>query len=72
MMTMLLKKLVFHNMRLAIKMAHQYRRSWANLMDLVQEASTGMAIAAKKWDPDKGTRFGTYAHTGSAHSSRAF
>jgi RNA polymerase sigma-32 factor len=55
------KKLVFHNMRLAIKMAHQYRRSWANLMDLVQEASTGMAIAAKKWDPDKGTRFGTYA-----------
>ena len=55
------KKLVFHNMRLAIKMAHQYRRSWANLMDLVQEASTGMAIAAKKWDPNKGTRFGTYA-----------
>ena len=55
------KKLVFHNMRLAIKMAHQYRRSWANLMDLVQEASTGMAVAAKKWDPDKGTRFGTYA-----------
>ena len=55
------KKLVFHNMRLAIKMAHQYRRSWANLMDLVQEASTGMAIAAKKWDPDKGSRFGTYA-----------
>ena len=55
------KKLVFHNMRLGIKMAHQYRRSWANLMDLVQEASTGMAIAAKKWDPSKGIRYGTYA-----------
>lgn len=55
------KKLVIHNLRLAIKMAHQYRRSWTSLMDLVQEASTGMAIAAKKWDPDKGTRFGTYA-----------
>jgi len=55
------KKLVLHNMRLAIKMAHQYRRAWTNLMDLVQEASTGMAIAAHKWDPDKGTRFGTYA-----------
>ena len=55
------KKLVFHNMRLGIKMAHQYRRSWANLMDLVQEASTGMAIAAKKWDPGKGIRYGTYA-----------
>ena len=55
------KKLVVHNMRLAIKMAHQYRRSWTNLMDLVQEASTGLAIAAQKWDPDMGTRYGTYA-----------
>lgn len=55
------KKLVLHNMRLALKMAHQYRRDWTNLMDLVQEASAGMAIAAKKWDPLVGTRFGTYA-----------
>ena len=55
------KKLVVHNLRLAIKMAHQYRRSWTNLMDLVQEASAGMTIAAQRWDPDQGTRFGTYA-----------
>src|SRR5579871_171280 len=55
------KKLILHNMRLALKMAHQYRRDWTNLMDLVQEASAGMAIAAKKWDPRVGTRFGTYA-----------
>ena len=55
------KKLVLHNMRLALKMAYQYRREWTNLMDLVQEASAGMAIAAQKWDPKMGTRFGTYA-----------
>jgi RNA polymerase sigma-32 factor len=55
------RKLVVHNLRLAIKMAHQYRRTWTNLMDLVQEASAGMAIAAQRWDPDQGTRFGTYA-----------
>lgn len=55
------KKLVLHNMRLALKMAHQYRRDWTSLMDLVQEASAGMAIAAQKWDPEVGTRFGTYA-----------
>ena len=55
------QKLVVHNLRLAIKMAHQYKRAWANLMDLLQEASTGLAIAAQKWDPDQGTRFGTYA-----------
>lgn len=55
------RKLVVHNLRLAIKMAHQYRRSWTNIMDLVQEAAAGMAIAAERWDPDQGTRFGTYA-----------
>lgn len=55
------KKLVVHNLRLALKMAHQHRRSWTNVMDLVQEASAGMAIAAQRWDPDQGTRFGTYA-----------
>ena len=55
------KKLVVHNLRLAIKMAHQYRRAWTNLMDLIQEASTGMAIASQRWDPDQGTRYGTYA-----------
>lgn len=55
------KKLVVHNLRLVIKMGHQYRRSWTNIMDLIQEASAGMAIAAQRWDPDQGTRFGTYA-----------
>lgn len=55
------KKLILHNMRLALKMAHSYRQSWTNLMDLVQEASAGMAIAADKWDPTVGTKFGTYA-----------
>lgn len=55
------KKLVVHNLRLAIKIARQYQRNWTSLMDLVQEASIGLAIAAKKWDPDKGTRYGTYA-----------
>ncbi|MBL4817930.1 MAG: sigma-70 family RNA polymerase sigma factor [Deltaproteobacteria bacterium] len=55
------KKLVYHNMRLAIKMAHQYRRSWTNTMDLIQEALIGMGIASKRWGPDEGARFGTYA-----------
>lgn len=55
------RKLVTHNLRLAIKLAYQNRRSWTNLMDLVQEASAGMTVAAQRWDPDKGSRFGTYA-----------
>lgn len=56
-----IKKLVYHNMRLAIKLAHQYRRSWTNVMDLIQEALVGLAIAAKHWAPEYNTRFGTYA-----------
>lgn len=54
-------KLVVHNLRLVIKMAHQYRRVWTNIMDLIQEAAAGMSIAAGRWDPEVGTRFGTYA-----------
>lgn len=56
-----IKKLVYHNMRLAIKLAHQYRRSWTNIMDLVQEALVGLTVAAKHWTPESNTRFGTYA-----------
>jgi RNA polymerase sigma-32 factor len=52
---------VFYNLKLAIKIAYQYKKSWNNLMDLVQEACVGMIIASKKWDPDKNTRFGTYS-----------
>jgi len=55
------KRLVFYNLKLAIKIAYQYKKSWNNLMDLVQEACVGMIIASKKWDPSKSTRFGTYS-----------
>lgn len=30
-------------------------------MDLIQESLIGMSIASKKWNPEKGTKFGTYA-----------
>ncbi|MEM7402872.1 MAG: sigma-70 family RNA polymerase sigma factor [Myxococcota bacterium] len=55
------QQLVLHNLRLAIKLSYQYHRHWTNIMDLIQEASLGIHIAAQRWDPDKGTRFGTYA-----------
>jgi RNA polymerase sigma-32 factor len=54
-------KLVTTNLRLVVKIAYEYRRACKNIMDLVQESSAGMAIAAQRWDPDQGTRFGTYA-----------
>ncbi|QQG35068.1 MAG: sigma-70 family RNA polymerase sigma factor [Deltaproteobacteria bacterium] len=55
------KKLVHYNMKLAIKIAFQYRNAWANLMDLIQEALIGLSISSKSWNPMENIRFGSYA-----------
>ncbi|HVT06298.1 MAG TPA: sigma-70 family RNA polymerase sigma factor [Polyangia bacterium] len=55
------RKLVVHNLRLVITIAYQYRRAWANILDLFQEGSVGLMEAVKRWEPSLGPRFGTYA-----------
>lgn len=55
------RKLVVHNLRLVVSMAYQYRRAWANILDLFQEGSVGLMEAVKRWEPTLGPRFGTYA-----------
>lgn len=55
------RKLVVHNLRLVIAIAYQYRRAWINMLDLFQEGSVGLMEAVRRWDPDLGTRFGSYA-----------
>jgi RNA polymerase sigma-32 factor len=55
------RKLVVHNLRLVVAIAYQYRRAWANILDLFQEGSVGMMEAVKRWEPTLGPRFGTYA-----------
>ena len=50
-----------HNLRLVISIAYQYRRAWANILDLFQEGSVGLMEAVKRWEPKLGPRFGTYA-----------
>lgn len=55
------KAMVMHNLRLVVTIAWEFRRRWANVRDLVQEGSMGLLVAAQKWDPDHGARFGTYA-----------
>ena len=55
------KKLVVHNLRLVVAIAFQYRRAWANILDLFQEGSVGLMEAVKRWEPTLGPRFGTYA-----------
>jgi RNA polymerase sigma-32 factor len=55
------RTLVVHNLKLVIAIAYQYRRAWANILDLFQEGSVGLMEAVKRWEPTLGPRFGTYA-----------
>jgi RNA polymerase sigma-32 factor len=55
------RRLVVHNLRLVVAIAYQYRQAWLNVLDLFQEGSVGLMEAVRRWDPDVGTRFGTYA-----------
>lgn len=55
------RRLVVHNLRLVVAIAYQYRQAWLNVLDLFQEGSVGLMEAVRRWDPEVGTRFGTYA-----------
>jgi len=59
---------VHANLRYAVAIALTYRRYDLRLADLVSEGNVGLVTAVKKFDPDKGTRFVTYA----AYWIRAF
>jgi RNA polymerase sigma factor (sigma-70 family) len=58
-----LDKLVTCNLRLAVKIANDYIGRGLDLQDLVAEATWGITIAAKKFDPEFGVRFSTIAAT---------
>ena len=54
-------KLVAANLRLVVKIAHEYRRAAFQLLDLVQEGNLGLMQAVKKYDPFKGVKLSSYA-----------
>jgi RNA polymerase sigma-32 factor len=54
-------KLVAANLRLVVKIAHEYRRTAFQLLDLVQEGNMGLMQAVKKYDPWKGVKLSSYA-----------
>ena len=55
------RKLVTSNLRLVVKIAHEYRKAYRNLLDLVQEGNIGLMHAVKKFDPYRGVRLSSYA-----------
>jgi RNA polymerase sigma-32 factor len=54
-------RLVTSNLRLVVKIAFQFRRQWADVMDLIAEGNVGLAEAIRKFDADKGVPFPSYA-----------
>jgi RNA polymerase sigma-32 factor len=55
------EKLVTSNLRLVIKIAFQYHRQWANVLDLIQEGNVGLVEALSRYDPYREIRFSSYA-----------
>jgi RNA polymerase sigma-32 factor len=55
------RQLVTSNLMLVVKLALMYRRALRNVMDLIQEGNVGLMEALKRYDPEQGVRFSTYA-----------
>lgn len=55
------ERLVTANLRLVIKIAFQYHRQWANVLDLIQEGNVGLVEALSRYDPYRDIRFSSYA-----------
>lgn len=54
-------RLVASNLRLVVKLAHEYHRNPLQLLDLVQEGNVGLMHAVKKYDPERGVKLSSYA-----------
>ncbi len=55
------RRLITANLRLVVKIAHEYRRAHRNLLDLVQEGNLGLVQAVGKYDPYRGVKLSSYA-----------
>jgi RNA polymerase sigma-32 factor len=54
-------RLVEANLRFVVAVALQYRRYGIPVSELIAEGSLGLMLAVRKFDPERGTRFVTYA-----------
>jgi RNA polymerase primary sigma factor len=54
-------ELVERNLRFVLQVAGKYKGSDVPLTDLINEGNLGLIHAARKFDPDRGARFITYA-----------
>jgi len=55
------QQLVLGNLRLVVKIAMEYRRVWANLLDLIQEGNVGLLHGVRRFDPGRGVKLSSYS-----------
>ncbi len=53
--------LIKANLRLVVKIAHDFKGLGLPLLDLISEGNIGLMRAADKFDPNKGAKFSSYA-----------
>ena len=54
-------RLITSNLRLVVKIANDFNKVQANLLDLIQEGNYGLMQAVKKYNPYRGVRLSSYA-----------
>ena len=55
------QKLIRSNLRLVVKIAHDFTSRGVPLLDLISEGNIGLTIAVGKFDPSKGAKLSSYA-----------
>ncbi len=56
-----LEKLILSNLKFVVSIANKYKNTGVNIADLINHGNLGLIEAARRFDPDRGVKFISYA-----------